>query len=93
MITCNLEGLNITRATALRRWLDQSEFSTLVEVANAKVKAHAVKALNQALEGGRYEAKLDAANEDLKHAQRFQTFIDVLQEIAKEDPYQIAKLQ
>jgi len=93
MISCQLEPLPQSVDVGLREWLGKPHLATLRRVVDAKLKVFASKSINEALTAKDFERKLDAANASLLMAQRYQTFLDVLQEVTdQKETFQSAKL-
>lgn len=83
-----MEILKVTRTTLtesesvkLRTWIGQTEGQHLKQIALSKVLENAVAATNKAMDSDPSNAYGEAAGLKLKEAQRYQTFLTVLQEI------------
>lgn len=93
MITSTPEPLPSAAESELREWLIKAPFQTLLRVIDAKQKDAEVKALRDAVQSSKYEAKLESGNSFLRDAQRYQACLDVLKEIAEQaNPYTTIKL-
>ncbi len=92
-ITVALEPLATEQERELRSWLGKSSRQTLLRVAEAQLKRHQADALRDLTAMKDWDAKQGPAEVSLKRAQRYQTFIDVLVELAEQqDPYTTARL-
>lgn len=92
-ITVALEQLAPEQERELRSWLGKSSRQTLIRVADSQLKRHQADALRDMVAMSVWEAKQASAEASIKKAQRYQTFIDVLNEIAdQKEHYTIAKL-
>lgn len=91
-LKADLQALKPETQEALRGWLNKGEFSTLKLVAEAKVKQQLVIASNMGLLSQNHPGKAEPAAEALKKANRYQTFLDVLDEIVKEPIHSTVKL-
>jgi hypothetical protein len=83
MIDVREEPLTVLEQDKLVKWLGQGECSTLIKVAEGKMKLEAVKVLPDAVSAatpgkGGYPQKIEAANIHLVAATRYRIFIDVL---------------
>lgn len=95
VITVALEPLPVEPDRELRSWLGKSSRQTLIRVAEAQVKRHQADALRDLVAAKDFEPKHDTASVSLKKAQRYATFIEVLEEFtnrAPGEPYTTAKL-
>jgi hypothetical protein len=93
MITCQMESLPMDADRDLRQWLNRSARQTLVRLADSKVKLAQTEALTAAVEAKDYPFKSEAAEAKMREAQRYQTFIDVLEEFSQtKGTFYVAKL-
>lgn len=91
-LKADLQPLKPEQQAALRDWLNKGEFSTLKLVAEAKAKQQLVIASNMGLLSQRHPGKSEPASQALEKANRYQTFLDVLDEIVKEPNHSTVKL-
>jgi hypothetical protein len=93
MINCQSESLPAGQDRSLRVWLAKPEAQILIRVAEAKCKIEAAQALDESIKSKDHENYLLAANETLRRAQRYATFLDVLKEISSQtEPFTTVKL-
>jgi hypothetical protein len=65
----------------------------LIRSAEAQQKDWACKALVDALQGQDFNAKMDSANENLRKAQKYATFLEILKQLTdQKEPHMVAKL-
>lgn len=93
MIRCNLEAMNAVQNEAFRTWLAKGEMHHLIQVAEAQVKHWECKALEDAIASKDYEKKMESANESLRKAQKYATFLEVLKQFTdQKEPHMLAKI-
>lgn len=92
MIRCELVPLVGERQRALNHLLHMGEINTLLVVAEGKVKEAECLVLSDAIQSNQGNSKIDGANSKLMAAQRYQHFIDVLNEFREADTHFQAKL-
>lgn len=93
MIIAQPELLPEGQELALRHWLGKGEALTLTRVVEAKMKACACKALEDAKLAGDHEMKLVSSNSHLRQAQKYATFIEVLKDITSQaEKFTVVKL-
>lgn len=86
MITAAAEPLPIKTENDFREWLRRPQVETLRKVIRAKQQEEACLSLNDAKQANTGNWKLEAANVHLLKAQRYQAFLDVLQEVTDQLP-------
>lgn len=92
MITFKSEPLPHGAELELRQWLGKTQLRDLLRVVQSKQQKEECAALRDAISAKDFPGKLDAANESLRRAQRYQTFIDVMHEVvSQQNPFEIAK--
>lgn len=93
MITFSSEPLPAGAEDEFRKWLARTQVDTLRRVVAAKQKERECAALRDAVSAATYERKFESANENLRAAQRYEAFLDVLKEITEQHtPFTTAKL-
>lgn len=93
MINCDLIPFPAKRDEDLRRWLNHPETQTLLSAAQAQVKHYQAMALKDAVQATENNFKLEAANQHMAQAHRYQTFVEVLTEFMQpETTFHTAKL-
>ncbi len=73
--------LTNAESEALRAWFEKTQCEQLREIARSKIREHSVAATNKALDSQEHNTYAEAASQDVKKAQRYITFLEVLQEI------------
>lgn len=92
-IVVSLEQLSTEQERELRSWLGKSSRQTLIRVADAQVKRYQADALRDLVAMKDFDGKQAAAEVNIKKAQRYATFIDVLEELtAQNEPHTTARL-
>lgn len=92
IVACHRQTLPEQETTDLLRWFQKGEFSVLVKLAEGKVREHMADAVRKALESKEHPLQMTSSNVSLQHAQRYTTFLEVLQEFkAHKEPYQSIK--
>jgi len=84
MIDVRPQPLSAEDTKNLQLWLAKPEGQILRKVVSSMGRAHLAEAMKDALEHAENNAKLDASNTKLAQAQRYQTFIKILDEIANQ---------
>lgn len=80
-------------AVALKLWMGKPEAHTLLRIVNAHVQREQCLALTDAVKSKDFEALSAKVNDHMRNAQRFQTFIDVWNQVNNEQsPYAYVKL-
>lgn len=93
MIDRQTQPLNTEEERGLRLWLAKPEFGTLVKVAESAMKNLAAQALEDAVKSESHLLKIEAANQRLREAARYRTFLEILNEFRdNEQPLLITKL-
>lgn len=93
MIVCQLESLNPVHEAALRTLLGRGEMQDLVRSAEAQQKHWECKYLEDSVAAKDFDSKTTSANENLRKAQKYATFLEILKQLTEQkEPHQIAKL-
>jgi hypothetical protein len=96
MIDCREEPLTVLEQDKLVKWLGQGECSTLIKVAQGKMKLEAVKVLPECLEAADttsgFPRKIEAANAHLQAAARYRIFLSVLDDFKAQKTFNIVRL-
>ena len=93
MIKCALEQLPQAQCDNIRTWLARPEAKLLCDIVSAHGKKYLTDALNDALSASDGNIKIEAANANLRQAQRYSHFLEVFDEIlSRRDPFETAKL-
>lgn len=96
MIDCREEPLTLQEQDKLVKWLGQGECSTLIRVAQGKLKLEACKVLPEAMDAADptkgFPLKIEAANAHLLAAARYRIFLDVLNEFKAQKTFNTVKL-
>jgi len=81
MITLENTPLEANRQADIRTLFGRDEFKNLERVILSKLTEHSVKATESAMQMGQFPTMLEAAENDLKKAIRYQTALEVLKEV------------
>lgn len=74
-------------------WLSKPEARILHRIVSSRCKILEVEALNAAIQGSAGNSKLDVGNQKLWEAQRYKTFLDILEEIlVAKEPFETVTL-
>lgn len=93
MIICALEQLPANQDQELRLWLGRKEVETLKRVVLAMEQRWECEGLTEVVQSKDFPDKLNAANASFQRAQRYNTFLQVLQELINQrDRFTTAKL-
>lgn len=93
MISGELVDLTLEKDEDFKKLLRQPQIEIMRRVVDAQVKHHQVKGLKEALQADPTNDKLIGLNAALLRAQRYQHFLDVLDELQKhQGPFQTIKL-
>lgn len=95
MISFTTTALTPAEDADLRSWLSKSGAHIMHKVIVSKMDKHIVESITPLLETADYPAKLDAVNEQIRKAHRYQIFLEVFQELigqAGDAPFEINKL-
>ena len=77
-----------------RSWINHNSCATLIKIVKSLLKESAAKALESACKAPDAPLKLDAANVELLRAQKYQSFLDILEAIKQQDkPFLIIELK
>lgn len=97
MIEATPEPLLREQDKALRAWLNKTECATLKRVVDGKCKLAEIQAHLDAHKAMSGDANYSlTSNDSMKQAHKYQTFLDVLEEITNQPPdelHQIVKLR
>lgn len=94
MIDRRIVSLTQKEEDEFRSWINHNACATLVKIVRSRLKESAAKALEDACKSPSAPLKLDAANVELIQAQRFQSFLEILEAIKQQDkPFVIVELR
>lgn len=94
MIICDTEQLPAEKDQALRLWLARGESDTLRRVVMSMMQRYECDGLKEVVESKDYPDKLLAANASFQRAQRYNAFLQVLDEVLNQkERYTVAKLR
>lgn len=95
MITFTISALTPAEDAELRSWLGKSGAHIMHKVIVSKMDKYIAESITPLLETADYPAKLDAVNEQIRKAHRYQIFLEVFQELTGQPgdaPFEINKL-
>jgi hypothetical protein len=92
VIECGLEQLTKSQEESLRLWLSNGNVETLIRVVKAKAQKCSCDALRDAIKTTDTGWKFDGANANLRRAQKYAAFLEVLKEVLEQKEYEIARL-
>lgn len=93
MIDCVDELLTGATDQSLRAWMDKGEAQTLRRIVKAKVQRAQCAGLNDAMKVEKFDGMAISVSENMRIAQRYQTFLDVLEELStQKEPFSIVRL-